>query len=189
MALPRKPMTTLAMILAGVLLGGGAVVLMLDRVPAEAAPQPRTVVTRTITVPAAAFHPVTDNFDFTSYGDVLFSNAGPARFVAPLYFEAAEVTVRRLTLYAYDNDMGGDVCVSLYRTLPTIGSDTEMGFICSDAAFLDSVRVFEQQSLPFRRVTGAHGPYLYLNLPGPLSGVIGYKFYDVKVTYTYEAGA
>jgi hypothetical protein len=46
-----------------------------------------------------------------------------------------------------------------------------------------------QRTLNPRRIPVGYGPYLFLDLPGPLSGVTGYQFYAVKITYSYEAGA
>ena len=189
MAPSRKLPISLLVVSVLVLLASAVGLLLLTRVPAQAAADPRTMVTRTITVPAAAFAPATDNFDYSNYGHRLVSNSGSARFSAPLYFEAPTVIVRRLTLYAYDNSMAGDLCVTLYRTIPSIGSETSMGEVCSTDAFLDDPRVFVQRTLDYRTITGAYGPYLYLNIPGPLSGAVGYAFYDVKVTYSYQAGA
>lgn len=185
----RKALASLTAGLIAAVLAGAVAGAAATTAPAQTATETRTMVNRTITVPAAAFAPATDNFDYSNYGYRLASNAGVARFTAPLYFEASEVIVRRLTLYAYDNNMAGEVCVTLYRTIPTIRSETSMGAVCSNAAFLEDPRVFVQQTLDPRRIPVGYGPYLYLDLPGPLSGVTGYQFYAVKITYSYETGA
>jgi hypothetical protein len=152
--------------------GGGAV---------EAA-EPR-LTTRTITVPAAAFNPVNSTTDFGSNGDELWTFSGGGQFTAPLFFEAPAVTIRRITLFVWDNSSGEDICVGLFRTTPASADEQNMGFVCSTGASTTDPAVFTQRTFTSRRVTGAYGPYLFLWLPGSLSQ--GYRFYGVRITYAY----
>jgi len=100
--------------------GGGAV---------EAA-EPR-LTTRTITIPAAAFNPVNNTTDFGSNGDELWTFTGGGNFTAPLFFEAPEVTIRKITLFAWDHSSGDNICVGLFRTTPATADEQNMGFVCS----------------------------------------------------------
>jgi hypothetical protein len=141
--------------------------------------EPRTT-NRTITIPAGAFSPTDETYAFTNYGSQLWVDSGGGNFAAPLFFEAAEVTIRKITLYAYDNGLG-EVCVTLYRTIPATGGEAEMGQACSTSADV-TVRAFTQTTLSPRRITGAYGPYLWLDLPGDDTM---YRFYAVRITYSY----
>jgi len=157
-------------------LGAGQVV--------QAAVEPRTTVTRTITLPAAAFDPTSDNWDFDNLGYNLYSNLWGGNFATALFFEAPVVTIRRITLYALDNG-GEDMCVYLRRSTPAAGGEDDMGQICSSGASI-GVRAFTQTTFTHRRITGAYGPYLWLYLPD--TAAAGYEFYAVKIVYGYEPG-
>jgi len=152
--------------------------------PALAAAEPRAIVTRTITIPAAAFDPTSDAVEYLNEGPALFVDAGSGTFRAIFGFEAPEIVVRKLVLYATD-DGAGEICVYLNRSTPADGGGQIMGQLCTtgDEA---GVRTFTLSAADFdyRRLTGAYGPYLRLTMPGTLAD--GYLFYDLKVTYTYE---
>jgi hypothetical protein len=162
----------LAALLVATLVGpaGGAVT----------AAEPRATV-GTITIPAGAFIPTRDDWDFSNAGDALWLDSGTtAAFTAPLFFPVPEVTIRKITLYAYDNG-GGDICVGIYRTTPATGGEQAMSTACSVGAS-DSVRAFTATTFAHRRITGAYGPYLYLPLTPAYAQ---YRVYGVKITYTY----
>jgi hypothetical protein len=150
---------------------------------AVTAAEPRDSV-GTMTIPAAAFSPTRDDWDFSNAGDALWLDSGTtAAFTAPLFFPVPEVTIRKITLYAYDNS-GADFCVGIYRTIPAAGSEQAMATACSTGAG-DSVRAFTETTFSYRRITGAYGPYLYLSL---MPDYGQYRLYGVKITYTYETG-
>jgi hypothetical protein len=151
---------------------------------AQAVVEPRATVTRTITLPAAAFDPTSDNWDFDNLGYRLYSNLWGANFATPLFFEAPVVTIRRITLYALDNG-GEDMCVYLRRSTPAVGGEDDMGQVCSSGASI-GVRAFAQTTFTHRRITGAYGPYLWLYLPD--TEAAGYEFYAVKIVYGYDTG-
>lgn len=151
------------------------------RQEAGALVEPR-VTNRTITIPAGAFSPNSDSQDFVNDGSQLWTTSGHGYFTAPLFFEAPVVTVKKITLYAYDNNSSSEVCVALFRTTPTTGSQQTIGGVCSSGASTTNPQVFTQTSLTHRRVTGAYGPYLWVSLPGSYSD--GYRFYGVKITYS-----
>ena len=148
------------------------------------AAEPR-LITRTITIPAGAFSAATDNIDFINYGSELWTQSGGGNFVAPLFFEAPRVTIKKITLYGYDNG-GSNICLILYRTTPTSGGQQIMGEACSTGASSTYSREFTLTALTPRVITGGYGPYLMLNLPG---SSVSYAFFGVRITYTYESGA
>ncbi len=147
---------------------------------AAGAAEPR-LTTRTITIPAGAFSAASDNIDFVNYGSELSTESGGGNFVAPLFFEAPQVTVKKITLYAYDNG-GSDICLILYRTTPASGGQQIMGAACSTGASTTLPREFTMTTLNPKLITGGYGPYVMLSLPGPNAG---YAFFAVKITYTY----
>jgi hypothetical protein len=144
----------------------------------------RTTVTRTITIAPAAFMPYGGTMTYLNNGYKLHTFTGTGLYYAPLFFEASEVTIRRMTLYAVDNGTAG-INVSLHRTAPLTGSDEGMGAVGSTDASSD-VRAFTLTSFSPRRVTGSGGPYLQLSLPYPPPT---YDFFGVRIIYEYEAGA
>jgi hypothetical protein len=174
----------LALLLVAVIVGPGTV----------AATEPR-VTTRTITIPAAAFQPVTNQtWAYFNRGHKL-TTEGAMLFVAPLSFEAPVVYVKRITLVAYDNlPYGGDIpaadeiprvpigeiCAFLLRATPMSDSNEFMSSVCSDGTGT-LVREFTQRVFDVRRITGAYGPYLLLWV----GGGDGISFNAVKITYTY----
>jgi len=98
------------------------VVAMLAAVPgnsdqAMAAKEPRATFGK-VMVPAAAFIPTSDDWDYSSEGYFLKTLSGIGSFTAPLSFPVPVVRIRKITLYALDNTAGGSVCVELYRADP-----------------------------------------------------------------------
>jgi hypothetical protein len=146
------------------------------------AAEPRTTV-RTVTIPAAAFTPVDDDVGYENLGYQM-TVVGPSvaeSFIAPLYFEAPVVRIKKIVLFAYDNG-GGNVCVYLSRSTPNDGYRQDLGEVCSTGAST-GVRTFAQQTFSSRRITSYHGPYLELYIPGVYSS--GYQFYAVRIVYSY----
>jgi hypothetical protein len=113
-------------------------------------------------------------------------------FYAPLFFEARSVTIRKITLYAYDNNpdtshllsgpLAGDICIYLYRTVPMGDYQQLMGDVCSTGTGT-LVRAFTQRALPIREINGDYGAYLAVVLPDYANS--GLSFKGVKIKYTY----
>jgi hypothetical protein len=144
------------------------------------AAEPR-VTTRTISIPVAAFNPTTGGLDFTSQGYGLWLNAGSGTFVAPLFFEAPVVTIKRITFYGWDNSTS-DMCLSLYREAPATSANELMGQVCSTGAMAGD-RTFTLSALFPRRIpSGTYGGYLEIHLPGSSAS---YVFSGAKITYTF----
>jgi hypothetical protein len=162
------------------------VLLVAVLVGPSGAAEPRTTVTRTITVPAGAFSPNIDDWNFTNSMFELYTLTGTGTFNAPIYFEAAAVTIKKITLYAYDNRSADDVCVGMVRTTPAAAFIEEVGRVCSSGASTMKPRVFSTGSFEHRAIASGYGPVLWVFLPGPMDG---YRFYGVKITYSYETGA
>ena len=178
----RLWMPMLVAVLVGLL---GAVILIgpLGAHGDAAAVQPRATVTRTVTLPAAAFSPRDNDTDYYNNSAVLYTHSGQGDFIAPLFFEAPEVRIKKIVLYAYDGGVS-DVCVKLLRYPPDMGDGDLMGQVCSSGSAYGA-RPFTQTSLTYRRITGAYGPALWLSLPGDHAD---YVFYSVRIVYSYETG-
>jgi hypothetical protein len=145
--------------------------------------QSRVTVTRTVTLPAAAFSPRDNDTDYFNNSAVLYTHSGSGDFIAPLFFEAPVVRIKRIVLYAYDGG-ASDVCVKLLRFPPTLGDGDLMGQACSTGSAYGA-RSFTQTSLTYRVITGGYGPALWLSLPGDQTD---YVFYAVRIVYSYDTG-
>jgi hypothetical protein len=142
------------------------------------ATEPR-IVTTNIMIPAAAFLPVRTTADYQNAGTLLWTDSG-GEFLAPLSFPVPVVTIRRITLYALDGGSPGEVCMALYRTRPTQGSEDTAGEVCSVDSVTDPSVVYTTDIDPRRVSTATQGAVLYATMFNDV-GLRG-----VKVTYTYE---
>lgn len=152
--------------------GGGAV-----------AAEPRTV-TASIMIPTAAFIPAYDGIDYSNWGPHITVGSTGGAFAAPLSFPVPVVTIRRITLYAYDNDPAANVCASLLRSRPAAGVEDNAGGVCTVNSPDDPQTVYTTAMNPRQVNTAFHSPYLWVSLSGP-----GVWIYGVKITYTYDPGA
>ena len=150
---------------------------------AVTATEPRTV-TASIMIPAAAFIPTRDDWDYYNGGLYLNAATGNSMFQAPLAFPVPQLNIRRITLYAFDDTAAQDVCASLIRSDPRNGAyGTGMGQVCtSDSALTPQVATTTAIS-PRRINTATYGPHLLVIVDPETT------LYGVKVTYTYETGA
>ncbi|MCU0280940.1 MAG: hypothetical protein MUE66_03735 [Acidimicrobiia bacterium] len=168
----------LVAMLAAALVGPGMV----------AGAEPRTTVTVTVVVPAAAFTPASDDLEYRKTAGHLALNTQSfwyePNFYAPVYFEASTVTIKKVTFYATD-DCGDSWCeleFSLWRVNPTTNVAEEMGSMRTRGRTRD-IREFVLSDLSPRKITGAWGAVLGLQLYSILDGA---SFKGAKVTYSYE---
>ena len=141
-------------------------------------------LTASIMVPAPAFVP---QEDFTGYrvdysGSFLqISEGGLQFFEASVLLPAAVVKVKKVTLYAYDNDGTYDVCVGLHRVSPALAEDSvSMGGTCTSGGADVRPQVVSTTTLGPRQVsTASPGLVVVVTLGG------GTRLYGVKVTYGY----
>jgi hypothetical protein len=147
---------------------------------AAAAVEPR-VTTVSIMIPASAFIPTTANFDYDNNGYGLQVTSGSGGFIAPLSFPVPVVNIKRITLYAYDNDPLNQVCVKLYRARPTDADrDSTGGSLCTSDAAIAPQAPYKTTISPRRVNTASQGAYLWVDLSSPTV-----TLYGVKVTYSY----
>ena len=146
------------------------------------ATEPRTV-TASIMIQASAFTPDNESGGYTNNGIYLSTSAGSyLGFVAPIVLPVSTASIRRITLYAYDNSAAG-VCVTLRRARPAAASGDSAAKVCSSNSPSDPQTVGSATISPRQVDTSFHGPMLYAEFSGE-----AIRLYGVKVTYTYEAG-
>jgi len=162
---------TIAVLVAGLLLvpwGGDQAV----------AKEPRATLGK-VMVPAAAFIPNSDNWDYRNSGYYLVAFGTTAQFAAPLWFPVPEVNIRKITLIAHHNMGGDNLCVALLRAQPLGGTESDAGEVCTASSTDDPQKVAKTDLSPRRVNTVNHGPYLLAEIPE------GKKLYGVQVVYSY----
>ncbi len=156
--------------LLGVAGGGGAVAV-----------EPRLTVA-SIMIPAAAFIPTSGSWSYSQTDSYLTAN-NTADFTAPLTFPVQEVTIRRITLYAYENTADGSVCVRMFRASPRTASSLTLGSACTVNSTTNPQAATTTAISPRRVNTAVQGPDLWVSIPGSQFSTV--RFYGVKVTYSY----
>jgi hypothetical protein len=147
---------------------------------AVAAVEPR-VTTVSIMIPASAFIPNRDDCDYDNGGYRLQVTSGTCGFYLPLSFPVPVVNIKRITLYAYDNDPLNQVCVKLYRARPADADrDNTGGSLCTSDDAVAPQAPYQTAFNPRRVATAFQAAYLWAGLYGPTVA-----FYGVKVTYSY----
>ena len=130
-----------------------------------------------IMLPAAAFDPVDDDANFVNDGFRLYMMTGSSNFVAPIPLPIGQVSIRKLTLFGWDNEQGSEVCAKVYRAQPTTGDEKQTGFVCTIDSAKDPQKPASNAINPRRVNTGTQGPYVWVSL-GP-----DVTFYGVQVVY------
>ena len=177
MALSKRLWAVLlaAVLVAGLLVGFGGG----DEAVAK---EPRATIGK-IMVPAAAFIPTSDNWDYDSVGWSLGMVSGSGGFTAPLSFPVPVVNIRRITFFAYDATWSDEVCVNLHRSSPAAGTAVPAGGRCTRNRTALPQKVGIPDLSPRRVNTAVHGSYLFLSMEGkPPSGSF---FWGVEVLYSH----
>ncbi len=145
---------------------------------AAAAPRPRTL--HTMTVPAAAFVPSNDQIEYLNAAYYLTTLTGFSSFIAPLQFPYPEVTIKRVTLHAYDNGPV-DMCLWAGRARPATGAQVIMGSACSTGQSATDPRSFTTTAITSGTVNSTHhaATLQLVFLPAGAN----YKFYGVTIRY------
>jgi hypothetical protein len=138
-----------------------------------------TEVTERVMIPAAAFIPTADDYDFDNSGRSLLVNTDKGFFAAPLAFPAQKVRMKRIALYAYDDDPHGYVCVNLYRSEPSDAIVTHQGGICTADKSDYPQKADTGTRFPRFVNTGMQAPFLWVVVEGDAT------LFGVAVTYTY----
>jgi hypothetical protein len=146
---------------------------------AVTAAEPR-LATASIVVPAAAFTAVDSASAYHNEGFYLAASAGGG-FLAPVVFPVRVVSIKKITLYAFDNSSGGDVCLSLIRLALAEVTVKNQGRVCTAGASAGDFQVVTLTSISPRPVnTALHGSYLLAQIPA------GQLLHGVRITYSYE---
>src|SRR5512137_1706695 len=104
-----KPLAAalLVAVMVGLFVGDGS---------AGAGTEPRAT-TRTVTIPASAFNPMSDIIAYSRGASYLETRSGSGLFLAPIFFEAPTVTIKKVVFYAIDSGIAYLV-MDVYRTQP-----------------------------------------------------------------------
>ena len=143
--------------------------------------EPR-VTTSSIMIPAGAFVPTTDDWDYFHPGSSLALHGGYGNFTAPVWFPVQVVNIKRITVYAYDDDVAASVCVILLRARPAQGVEDSVGNVCTVDGGSNPAALYTTVIESRRVNTALQAPYLWASFDGP-----GVELYGVKITYSYEA--
>ena len=157
--------------------------LLVANLAGEAGARERAVVSarKYVTIPAGHFHTHRDGTDWYNYGDYMEVNSGTGHFVAPVVFPGSgPVTVKKVILYAYDNNVIHDVQLFLHKTTPASGGDTEMAYVYSTSASATDPREFSDTTITYATIQRTHGAYLYLQI----TDAWYLRVYGVKIAYT-----
>lgn len=135
-----------------------------------------------VTIPAGWFHPVADGYDWNNNGNYIYLNSGSsAAFSAPVVFPGpGPVTVKKVILYAYDNNSGANVDVTLYKTNPLTGGETNMAYAQSALNSSVDPRVFSDATITHAKIQRTQGAYLWISFGGSSNLWV----YAVKIAYT-----
>ena len=154
---------------------------------AGARPNERTQAasgTRQLIIQAADFYPINNTYTFFNSGDYLYStvNGSTAIFIAPVQFPAPYyVTVEKVQLFAYDNNSSDRIDMSLYRTKPSVGTETSMAYIDTGYAFAESTspRTWTDTTISPSVVNPANGTYLSVLITDDTN----LRLYGVRIFY------
>ncbi len=125
---------------------------------------------RQLIIGAADFYPVNNTYAFSSDGYRLWSdvNGSSIWLVAPVQFPAPyHVTVEKVQLFAYDNNSTGHIKMGLWRTKPSVGTETSMAYIDTGYLFADPVnnpRTWTDTSISPSVKNPANGTYLWVEI-------------------------
>ena len=167
MATRRLRVPLLVALLVAMLVGPGVVT----------AAEPRATGGK-VMIPAAAFSPTNDNWDYYNNGYALNTVSGYGEFTAPLVFPVPVVKIKKIILYAYDND-AGQVCATVYRASPPTAIELWLGQACTTDSTANPQVVSTTAISPRQVNTAVTGPYLWVTT-NP-----GMQFYGVSVLYSY----
>jgi hypothetical protein len=166
---------------------GAALMAVLVGVAAAVPPEKPSAATtpRQVVLCAADFYPTRDIVEYWNDGFTLDATKdntnsvflAPVNFVAPYW-----VTVDKVELFAYDNNSSGRITMSLYRSKPSIGSETVMASLDTGHAFTDPVnqpRTWQTTAISPNVVNPANDAYIYLTITDDTA----LSLYGVRVWY------
>ena len=165
----RVPLALVALV--AVLIGSGA----------ATATEPRSVIRKTV-IPAAAFIPAKSSYDYRTGLTDRWLESGLGHFLAPVNLPVPVAKIKRIVLYAYDEDPEDYICAWLVRPSPATRKAATMAEACTADDSADPQAVRTTAISPRWVNTTIQGPYLWVAITGP-----DVKFYGVSVTYQYDA--
>lgn len=147
-----------------------------------AATEPRTV-TAAIMIPGSAFLPMDDDQEYSvGISGVMGGATGVTTLFAPLWFPAPVVTIKRITLYAFDSSLTGDLYVWLHRAYPPGNTSlTPLGQL-GTAGSIGYQTISTTAISPRRTNTANYALMLRADLRPNT------RIHGVKILFSYDAG-
>jgi hypothetical protein len=178
MVRPLRPKRWWPVLLVAGLIAAGATWPAAADSEAADTPEARTSIHKLV-IPAAAFVPAYPGPNYVNGGDELSALSGFAGYIAPVQFPYPVVTIKSITLYAYDNGRQ-DFTLHLGRSRPSTGTGAVTAVVKSTGQSSTDPRAFTTTAVSARLVNSAvHGTYLAL-FPPPGTA---YRFYGVTIRY------
>lgn len=146
----------------------------------------RVAVEQSIMVPAAAGIPWNSSMAYGYQGGTTHPliGAGGGAFIIPLGFPVPVVSIKSISLYAYDDSDNGDVGLWLIRVYPPDGTQEILTHLSTSGHSSAVPQTVRATAVSPRQVnTARYGLYLVVELAS------GTSFYGAKIVYSYSPGA
>jgi hypothetical protein len=171
-----------------VLLGVILVAALVGAASAKPNARPQQQAWRVLTIPAATCDPDDDSNDWSASVANLQCDVGWCDFYCAVDFPAAgeqavgAINVRRVTMYAYDNNIGaGDYArVRLHKTYPPSAGAVEMAVAFTGDASTDDPWVVMDTSIVGNPVFRTQGPVLEV-----MAAATDIRVYGFFIHYTW----
>jgi hypothetical protein len=164
------------------LLCGLLLAALVGVVSARPGAAPMAVTSKTVTVSASDCYPWSDDADYLNEGYRVRSVTGAVSFLCPVRFpEYGTHTISQITMRAYDNNNGDNVCAQASRTQPSSGNETIMGEVCSSGYKSTNPRSFTISGAQINpnTVEPTHGMYFWATTEDPSK----LRLYGFTITY------
>jgi hypothetical protein len=134
-----------------------------------------------LTVPVQNCIPQEETMNYRHQADYLQCQSGSCLFFCPVTFPTEQaVTVKRLTLFAYDNDgtIGHMASANLYKINPQRKNDVLLASVLTTTSPADA-QVVRDSSIDNALIRRTQGPFLTVSSQGATV-----KVYGVRIFYT-----
>ena len=129
-----------------------------------------------IDIPAVAFIPLNDSYDYSDDGLVLRMDTDAGQFAAPINIPA-NVYIKSIILYAYDASVLRNICAQIHRHNTAQYTYGNLGGVCTSGS--SGYQAVSTWSISPQFISSHHGAYVYLVIEDP----IDLSFYGVKIKY------
>ncbi|MBA7494449.1 hypothetical protein ES702_05025 [subsurface metagenome] len=135
-----------------------------------------------ISIPAAAFMPRHDTYNWSNYGSYLMNRTDltSQSFTAPVFFPPG-VTVTKVVLYGYRNDADAILSLALYR----IGRDASATLMSNNIAnWIDEWNSIEDTTIIVPTIDNVNYSYVFILALDPDVSVLNVRLNSAKIEFT-----